>query len=321
MAAVARRRTSDTQFSMRSDLMHLNRMLLAAFSVVAVAACSDDPISREVAPAPFTSIRWVNGVSDTVAMDYRVVDYPSNASEPNLAFRGSSGNWRNLPPGAHHIKVFFTNTTAAGTNVSVVSQVFVDTTLTFEEGKKYTILHYGFAKAGATPKQRLVLIEDVVPTPSAGQIALRAINAAPALGTIDLYAIPAAATGGATSGSATFPALAPGAIVPWVGLAAVTTGSYRVAATAPATTAAVADALAPVGAAAVPSTTVAGVVSQPLDAIGGTQQALSALTAVVFGPVVSYTLTTPAGLTVVVPAGTTGGVTVLIDKHPPRISP
>lgn len=301
--------------------MQFNRMLLAICSVVAVAACSDDPISTLVTPAPFSSIRWVNGVADTVAMDYRIVDYPSNASEPNLAFGASSGNWRNLPPGAHRIKVFFTNTTAAGNNVSVVSQVFVDTTLTFEEGKKYTILHYGFAKAAATPRQRLVVIEDVPPTPSAGQIALRAINAAPALGTIDLYAMPAAATGGATSGGATFPALAPGAIAPWIGLSAVTTGSYRVAATAPASTAALADALAPVGAAGVPSTTVAGVVSQPLDAIAGTQQALSALTAVVFGPRVSYTLTTPTGGTSVIAAGTTGSVTVLLDRHPPRISP
>ena len=301
--------------------MHLNRMLLAAFFVVAVTACSDDPLSTEVAPAPFTSIRWVNAVPDTVAMDYRIVDYPSNASEPNLAFRASSGNWRNLPPGAHHIKVFFTNTTQAGTNVSVVSQTFVDTTLTFDEGKKYTILHYGFAKAAATPKQQLVVIEDVPPSPAAGQIALRAINAAPALGTIDLYAIPAAATGGATTGAATFPALAPGAIAPWVAMSSVATGSYRVAATAPASTAALADALAPVGVAAVPSTTVAGVVSQPLDAIAGTQQEQSALTAVVFGPAVAYTLITPTGATVVVPGGTTGGVTVLLDRNPPRISP
>ena len=310
--------------------MQFNRMLLAICSVVAVAACSDDPVSTLVTPAPFTSIRWVNGVADTVAMDYRIVDYPSNASEPNLAFGASSGNWRNLPPGAHQIKVFFTNTTAAGTNVSVVSQVFVDTTLTFEEGKKYTILHYGFAKAGATPRQRLVVIEDVPPTPAAAQISLRAINAAPALGTIDLYAMPAAATGGATSGAATFPGLAPGAIATWTGLAArpapvppaaATTDSYRVAATAPASTAPVAEALAPVGASAVLSTTVAGVVSQPLDAIAGTQQALSALTAVVFGPRVSYTLTTPTGGTSVIAAGTAGSVTVLLDRHPPRISP
>lgn len=310
--------------------MQFNRMLLAAFSVVAIAACSDDPVSREVAPAPFTSIRWVNGVADTVAMDYRVVDYPSNASEPNLAFRGSSGNWRNLPPGAHHIKVFFTNTTVAGTNVSVVSQVFVDTTLTFEEGKKYTILHYGFAKAGATPKQRLVVIEDVPPTPAAGQIALRAINAAPGLGSVDIYAAPAQAPiGGPTSGAPIFTNLAPAGIANWVGLAALpapvppatTANSYRVTATAAAATAPLADVLAPAGAAAVPSTTVAGVVSQPLDAIAGTQQAMSALTAVVFGPVVSYRLTTPTGGAVVIPATTSGSITVLLDKHPPRISP
>jgi len=71
----------------------------------------------------------------------------------------------------------------------------------------------------------------------------------------------------------------------------------------------------------VPSTTVAGVVSQPLDAIAGTQQALSDLTAVIFGPQVSYTLTTPAGGTSTIAAGATGSVTVIIDKHPPRISP
>jgi hypothetical protein len=306
--------------------MQFNRMLLATFSVVVVAACSDDPVSKLVTPAPFSSIRWVNAVADTVAMDYRIVDFPSNASEPNLAFGASSGNWRNLPPGAHHIKVFFTNTTVAGTDISVVSQVFVDTTLTFEEGKKYTILHYGFTKAGATPTDRLVVIEDVPPTPSAGQIALRAINAAPALGTIDLYALPAAATGGATSGTATFPGLAPGAIAGWIGLNAVTTGSYRVAGTAPASTAALVDALAPVGAPAIASTTVAGVTSQPVDPIAGTQQPLSDLTAVVFGPRVAYTLTTQATPTtpagpVTIPATAAGTVGVLLDKHPPRISP
>jgi hypothetical protein len=311
--------------------MRFMRVLMAGIAVAGLTACGSDSVSKIVAPDAFSSIRWVNAVADTVAMDYRIVDYPSNASEPSLAFRGSSGNWRNLPPGAHHIKVFFTNTTAAGTDVSVVSQVFVDTTLTFEQGKKYTILHYGFAKAGATPKQQLVLIEDVPPTPGSGQIALRAINAAPALGPVDIYAIPATATGGATSGGATFTNLAPGAIATWLALAALpgpvppaTTPlatTYRIAATAPASTTPVADALAPPGQIGVPSTTVAGVVSQPLDPIAGTQQPLSDLTAVVFGPQVSYTLRTPTGTTVTIPATATGGVTVLLDKHPPRISP
>jgi hypothetical protein len=301
--------------------MRFSRILIAGIAIAGVSACGSDTTTSVVTPDPFASIRWVNAVPDTVAMDYRIVDYPSNASEPNLPFRASSGNWRNLPPGAHHIKVFFTNTTAAGNDVSIVSQVFVDTTLTFEVGKKYTILHYGFAKAGATPKQRLVLIEDVPPTPAAGQVGLRAINASATLGTVDFYAIPAAAVGGPTTGGALVANVAPLGVTPYLGLPAVASGSYRVVATAPGATTPAAEALAPVGAPAVPSTTVAGVTSQPFDPIAGTQQALSDLTAVIFGPQVSYTLTTPTGGTSTIAAGAAGAVTVTLDKHPPRISP
>jgi len=301
--------------------MLFKRVLLAAVAAASVTACESDPISREVAPEPFTSIRWVNAVPDTVAMDYRIIDYPSNASEPNLPFRSSSGNWRNLPPGSHRIRVFFTNTTAAGTDASVVSQVFLDTTLVFEQGKKYTLLHYGFAKAGASPKQRLIQIVDEPPEVAAGQVAIRTINAAPALGTVDIYAYAATAAGGAITGAAPLTNLAPTSLSTWRTLPALTTGSYRIAAAAPATSVAIADVLAPVGAAAVPSTTVAGVVSQPLDPIAGTQQGQSAMTAVIFGPAVAYTLRTPTGGTVAVAGTATGSVTVLLDKHPPRISP
>jgi hypothetical protein len=311
--------------------MHFTRMLVAGLGIPAILACGSDPVSREVSPDPFASIRWVNAVADTVAMDYRIVDVPTNASEPNLPFRASSGNWRNVPPGAHQIRVFFTNTTAAGTDVSVVSTVIVDTVLTFEEGRKYTILHYGFTKTGASPADRLILIEDVPPTPAAGQVGLRAINAAPTLGAVDIYAEPRTATGGPTTTTPIFTGVAPAAVTSWMGLAALpgpvapsTTPpatTYRVAATPPATTTPTADVLAPTGQPAVPSTTVAGVVSQPLDAIGGSQQPASAMTAVVFGPQVSYTLTRPTGGTVVVAATTTNAIGVLIDKHPPRISP
>lgn len=302
--------------------MHFTRMLVAGLAVTGLVACSEDPVSKFVTPEPFASIRWVNAVADTVAMDYRIVDHASNASEPNLAFRASSGNWRNLPPGAHQIKVFFTNTTAAGTNTSVVSQVIVDTTLTFEVGRKYTIVHYGFTKAGATPADRLILIEDVPPTPAATQFGLRAIHAAPALGSVDVFAEPAAASSTAPATTPPiFANLAPAGITSWAGLQTVTTGSYRVAVAPPATSLPSAAVLAPPGNPAVPSTTVAGVVSQPLDAIAGTQQATSALTAVIYGPQVSYTLTTPTGGSVVIAATTTGAVGVLLDKHPPRISP
>lgn len=307
--------------------MHFTRMLVAGLVVAGIAACESDPVSTEVSPEPFSSIRWVNAVADTVAMDYRIVDFPSNASEPNLPFRASSGNWRNLPPGTHQVKVFFTNTTAAGMDVSVVSQVFVDTTLTFDLGKKYTIVHYGFTKAGATPRHRLIVIEDVPPTPAAGQIGLRAINAAPTLGALDVFAEPRTATGGPTTTGAIFANLAPAGITAWIGLAALPgpvppsvvppATSYRVASTPPGSNVPNADVLAPPGQPAEQSTAT----TRAIDAIAGTQQPGSALTAVFFGPQVSYTLRTPTGGSVIIPATTTGVVTVLLDKHPPRISP
>jgi hypothetical protein len=128
-----------------------------------------------------------------------------------------------------------------------------------------------------------------------------------------------------------FTNLAPAAITSWTGLAALpgpvppayaaVATSYRFAAAPTATNVPTATVLAPPGQPAIPSTTVAGVTSQPLDAVAGTQQATSDLTAVIYGPQVSYTLRTPTGASVVIAATTTGAVGVLLDKHPPRISP
>jgi hypothetical protein len=298
--------------------MQFTRLILAGLVVVALAACDDDPVSTEVSPDPSAAIRWVNGVPDTVAMDYRIVDYPSNASEPNLPFRASSGNWRIVPAGAHRIRVFFTNTTAAGSMPAVVSQVFLDTTLTFEVNKKYTLLHYGYAKTGASPKQRLIVIPDDPPTPASGQVAIRAINAAAAIGPVDLYATVAAAVGGTPSGAALFANVAAGAATAWVSVPVATgTNTYRFTATAPGLTTPVVDALAPVGSAAVAQTPT----TPPLDAIAGARQGQSALTVVVFGPRVAYVLKTPAGASVNVAGSAAGDATTLLDRHPPRISP
>ena len=297
--------------------MQFTRLIFAGLVVAAVAACDEDPVSREVTPQPSAAIRWVNAVPDTVAMDYRIVDYPSNASEPNLAFRASSGNWRIVPAGAHRIRVFFTNTTAAGMMPAVVSQIFLDTTLTFEVGKKYTLLHFGYAKSSATPKQRLIVIEDDPPTPAAGQVAIRAINAAPALGAVNLHATIAAATGGAVTGTPLFSNVAPGAATAWVSVPVATgTNTYRFTATAPGSTTALVDALAPAGSAAVAQTAT----TAPLDPIAGARQAQSALTVVVFGPRVAYVLRTPAGASVNVAGSAAGDATTLLDRHPPRIS-
>lgn len=298
--------------------MQFQRIFLAGFASLALAACSDDPVSREVAPEPSAQVRWVNAVADTVAMDYRFVTYPSNASQASLAFRASSGNWRRIPAGTHRVRVFFTNTTAAGQSASIVSQIFVDTTFSLEAEKKYTILHYGFTKTTGTPKHRLVVIEDVPTNAPAGQIAVRAINAAPAFGTVNIFADPATAIGGAATGTPVFTNVAPGAVTSWVNLPVATgTNSYRVTATAPGSTAALADLLAPAGTPA----TAATATTAALDAIAGTRQATSALTVVIFGPQVAYVLRTPTGTSSAVAGTSTGAIGVLLDAHPPRISP
>lgn len=298
--------------------MQFPRAFLLGLAVSAVAACSSDPVSKEVAPELSASIRWVNSVADTVPMDYRIIDYPSNASEPNLAFQANSGRWRIVPAGSHKVKAFFTNTTAAGNGVSIVSQVIDSATFSLEANKKYTILHYGFAKAGASPQRRLVLIEDVVPTVPAGQVAIRVINAAPALGTVNVFANLGTAVGGAVTGTAAFANVAAGAVTQWVNFpVASASNTYRVTATAPGSTTARADALAPVGSAAVAASATTGA----LDAVPGTRQATSAITVVIFGPRVAYVLTTPTGGTSTVAATATGAVGTLLDVWPARISP
>jgi hypothetical protein len=298
--------------------MQFSRTLLLGSAVLAVAACSSDPVSKVVTPDPSAAIRWVNAIPDTVGMDYRVVDYPSNASEPALAFGASSGRWRIIPAGSHHVSAFFTNNTAAGDGVSIVSQVLDDATFNLEANKKYTILHYGFTKAGATPQRKLMLIEDVVPTVPAGQVAVRVINAAAAFGAINVYANLAADTSGTATGTPAFANVAAGTVSPWVNFPVATgSNSYRVIATATNATSTLAKFLAPVGSAAVAATVTTGA----LDAVPGTQQATSAITVVIFGPRVAYVLHTPAGGTSNVAGSSIGAMATLLDGWPARISP
>jgi hypothetical protein len=303
--------------------MRLSRVIFAGIVALSLAGCGEDPVSKQIAPEPSAAIRWINAVPDTVAMDYRIVDYPSNASEPALAFQSVSGNWRIIPAGTHQVKAFFFCSAAlAGlswcADAGVVSQVVDEATLNLGVDKKYTILHYGFAKAGSTPQKSLQVIEDVLPTVPAGQVAIRVINAAPAFGSINVYASTATATGGAVTGIPAFTSVAPGAATPWVNFPVATgSSSYRFAATSTTATTVLADFLATPGVAATAATATTGA----LDAVPGTRQAGSALTIVVFGPRVAYTLRSPSGATTPVAGTTTGAMANVADVWPARISP
>lgn len=302
--------------------MKFYRMLPVA--VAAIAGCSGDGVSKMVSPDAATAIRWVNAVPDTMPMDYRIVDAVTNANEASIAYRGSSGNYRPLPPGQHRIRVFLAGTTQAGNAPSVVQTVVLDTSFTFVVNHYYTIVHAGYMKTGTATKHRLIITDDVFPAASAGMIAVRAVNALANTGAADVFATMATGTTGAVATPAVFPNLAFGAASPYTSVVAApaspSTSTYRFTATAAGSTApAMADGLAPVGVAAVDSSAT----SVALNAVAGTQQSGSVLTVIALPPAVSYVLTAsgtnpavPAGTTTTVAGTTTGSVITLLDKNP-----
>lgn len=300
--------------------------LLPVAALALFAGCSGDSVSTLVTPDPHAAIRWVNAVPDTIPMDYRIVDVVTNANEASVAYRGSSGAYRPVPPGQRHIRVFPASTVAAACNgPSVVSQVLLDTTVTFVVNHYYTVMHAGYMKSGSSPKHRLVITDDVFPAATAGTVAIRAGNALGNVGAADIFVTAAVAASGAVVPPAVFPNLAFGAMSSYSALATAATtpatSSYRVTATAAGTTTPLmADGLLPLGTAAFAGSSSV----PPLDPVAGTQQSGSVLTAIVTPPAVAYTLTSsgsqsacpPVGTTTVVPGTATGAVVTLLDKNP-----
>lgn len=299
--------------------------LLPVTALALFAGCSGDSVSQLVTPDPHAAVRWVNAVPDTMDMDYRFVDILTNANAASVGYRGNSGSYRALPPGAHHIRVFQAGTTAACNGPDVVTKVLLDTTVTFEANHYYTILHAGYMKAGASPTQRLIVSDDVFPSDAAANVSIRAINAIGNAAAADVFVTGATAAGGAVTGTATFSNMTFGQVGNYTSFAVApaspAASTYRVTATAAGTTTPrLADGLLPIGAPAF-----AGSPTVPaLDPIGGTQQAGSVITAIATPPGVLYSLTSSgsspgckaAGVVTQVKPDTVGAVFSLVDKNP-----
>ena len=278
--------------------MRFLRFALLGAALGLTAGCSepsDDPTSPNIPPLAY--VRYINAVPDTLNTTVRFIDQTaySPMTFVNVPFRGlGQGNYQPTQAGARKFRVFTTdatNFTTAGN-----TQILVDTTVTFEQGKYYTLLHMGYARAGSSPKQRLVVITDALPTPGSN-VALRTINAALGMGAVDVYKLATATT--PISGSPLFPALASEAVSAYQ---AFTPGAFAAQVATAGSTTAVAAALAPAGTAG----------SSTADPIGGATVAGSVITALAFPA-------TPANS-----AGTrftTPGVVYFIDKHPPRTTP
>lgn len=281
--------------------MRFLRFTLLGAALGLVAGCSEpsnDPTTPTLPPLAF--VRYINAVPDTLNTTVRFIDQVqySPMTWANVPFRGlGQGNYQPTQAGARKIRVFTSFIDGdGGFDPARNTVVLVDTTLTFEAGKHYTVLHMGYARAGSSPKQRLVSINDVHPAPGTN-VALRTINAALGLGPVDVYKAATAAT--PISGTPLFPALATEAVSAYQQFSP---GAFAVQVASTGTTTALAAALAGAGTA---GTTTA-------DPIGGSNIGGSVITAIAF----PASAANSPGTRFAAP-----GVSYFIDKHPARTTP
>jgi hypothetical protein len=281
--------------------MRLTRLAMLTLGAAFTAACSEpsnDPTTPDVPPLAY--VRYINAVPDTLNTTVRFIDQVqwSPMTFTSVPFRGlGQGNYQPTEAGSRKFRVFtaFTDNTT-GFDPARNTVVLVDTTLTFEAGKYYTMLHMGYARAGSTPRQRIVLINDVHPNPGA-QVAVRAIHAALGVGAVDIYATATATA--PISGTPLFRNVATEAVSPYA----------NVNAAAFATQIAAAGATTSLVAAAAPAGT-AG--TTQLNPIAGATIAGSVLSAVAFP---ASAANSPGA------RFTTPGIVYFIDKNPPPTAP
>lgn len=277
--------------------MRFLSIALLAAAGVALTGCNDDdggPSTPALPPGAY--VRYINAVPDTLNTTVRFQNQVEYVPQTfvNVAFRAQGqGNYQFTQAGSQRFKVFtadFVTFSTAGNTV-----VLVDTTITFEAGKYYTLLHTGYARAGVTPRQRIVVIEDNIPAPTG--IAIRTINANPA-GAIDVYY--AADTTSSLAGvSPSTSALG------YLGVSAYAnraTGAFATRSVTGGTTTSLGSTIAPAGTAGTTSA----------NPISGSTIAGSALTAVAF----PASPTNSAGVRFANP-----GVVYFLDNRPPSTAP
>jgi hypothetical protein len=252
--------------------MRILRLFVFAGLAAAAAACSSQDTDGEVVTLdPLAGLRYVNLVSDTSAMDFRVIDIVGDAPNTIAASFRTGGSPFGIanpvptqPPyhpvraGTRQIRVFMNGSTAA-----VASQVVFDTTVTLAAGSNYTFYLFGSARTAGGVHSRLT--EDVVPASAiaAGKFGLRVVHLAPTLASsvntpgnlqapLDVFVTRTDAPVPPT-GAASFTNVAFGEVRPYVtfdtSTSAATGSPYRIAATvAGTTTPALAVGTMPVGA-------------------------------------------------------------------------
>lgn len=282
---------------------------VALTACVAVSACSSDALT--VVPAtPTAGVRFINAVPDSAGaygLDFRFVDIVENSTAFRIPFRmnpvttsGVVGStqvqYRAAAAGSRHFSIFMNDSIAA-----ITSTKLKDSTVTLVDGKNYTFILWGAARAG---QMKLTVIdESTIPDPGA-KVGLRVINATP--NPIDVRTF---VTGG------TVPTAPTWAAVPGLSASSFVTAdtgaiSYNVRAAGSATNL-FADMQALPGAVAFSTAGPAGKLD--IEAVPGTRVSGSAVSLIVF-PASTVGARTPQTAAFLIPAGS-----FVWDRRPPRL--
>jgi hypothetical protein len=166
--------------------MRFRNLVLLAIAATALSACEDETGvtgPRQLEPAAL--VRFINAVADTGTVDLRFTDRVENLPTlQGVPFRGSSGVYQRVIPGARPTRIFPNSTDPAFASLRLI-----DTTVTLEANKRYTLVYAGQARGN---QDRLVVFEDPLdlPAPPAGNMAIRALHAAVGTGSVDVHIAP-----------------------------------------------------------------------------------------------------------------------------------
>src|SRR5687768_6221406 len=182
------------------NLRFLNWLCVAGLIVSAAACGDDDGILGAENRGPQAFIRFVHAVPDTGAVDFRFVDRVENLPLfGGVPFRGVSGAaYHAVMPGARPVRVFVNSPDAAQ-----ATKRLIDTTITLTANTRYTLVYAGNAR-GNNDRLEVIVDEATIPTPAAGSLALKILNAGVGLGTVDVTVTPSGPTGGGSTVAATF---------------------------------------------------------------------------------------------------------------------
>ncbi|MGH7714055.1 MAG: DUF4397 domain-containing protein [Gemmatimonadaceae bacterium] len=273
-------------------MSHIRTVFLALGLIAFAGACEKDEGPFLAPEESIAYVRYVHAVPDTGRTDWRPIDAVVNSPPAfGLDYRGFTP-YQAMGSGARQIRIFPTST-----NINITSVALIDTTITFNADTYYTLVWTGFARAGQTPADRLVLIQDNIPDVPAGQVSVRVVNLGLDLASVDVFA-----TASATAALPTSPLLSGVAAGAASAYQTQTPGPLALQVTATGTRSPIlAQVLAPPGRAADATLN--------LTAVGGSTMGGSALTAFVFRRSVAGS--TAANFT-------TPGIVYIVDKDPPR---